>query len=286
MPDNVIINEPVSRIKAVGRQALKGHWFTTIWVMLINIAITSLPSIILTELIKNNDNVLIIAQVYSYLVIGPLNLGLSIYFLRMFRGEKADQSDLLSGFQHFRNAFGLYISVIVREVLWTFLFIIPGLVAIFRYSMAFFILADHPDYPPVKCIEESCRLMNGNKDKLFRLILSLAGWFILAELPRLAVDLYARGYTVESFDPSNQETFRTIVDTVMLGPVTLWGFAAGAGLILVEIYLNASECCFYDMLTENIVFKVYEPEEVTETQLASENEAAELIEETENDENN
>ena len=222
------------------------------------------------------------------LLVGPLAVGVVSIFVSLVRGKnEIFIEDLFNGFKiNFGRNFLIALLTGIFTILWSLLFIIPGLVAIFRYSMAFFILADHPDYPPVKCIEESCRLMNGNKDKLFRLILSLAGWFILAELPRLAVDLYARGYTVESFDPSNQETFRTIVDTVMLGPVTLWGFAAGAGLILVEIYLNASECCFYDMLTENIVFKVYEPEEVTETQLASENEAAELIEETENDENN
>ena len=275
MTNHVIITESAGNIKAVARQTLKGHWFTAIWIMLINIAIAMVPVVIIQELIKN-DNIIVLVQCYSYFVTGPLNLGLSIFFLKMFRGEKADHHDLLSGFNYFRNAFGLYISVIVREVLWTFLFVIPGIVAMFRYSMAFFVLADHPDYTPSQCIAESCRLMDGNKDRLFRIILSFAGWFILASIPRCAVELYLGGLMTPG-----EEMFRAIVDTLALGPAHWQGLAAGAALILVEIYLNVSECCFYDMLNENVVFKVYEQESeepVPEIQAQPEYEYIEMTE--------
>ena len=43
-------------------------------------------------------------------------------------------------------------------------------------------MADHPDYTPTQCIEESKRMMNGNKMNMFVMELSFIGWMILGAL--------------------------------------------------------------------------------------------------------
>lgn len=65
-------------------------------------------------------------------------------------------------------------------VLWTLLFIIPGLIAAYRYAMAFYILADNPDMGIFEIIGESKRMMAGNKLKFFLLQFSFIGWAILS----------------------------------------------------------------------------------------------------------
>ena len=251
---HVIINESNRNIKALGRQALRGNWGKSIEIMILYFCITSLPMIIVQSLTVN-ENILTLFMCISYIVMGPAKLGMSMFFIRMFRGEKTVPKTLLEGFHYTKNALGLYLNIIVREVLLTLLFIIPGIVAMIRYSQAFFILADNPEKTPAQCIAESSSMMFGNKDKYVRLLLSFAGWYILASVPRFIVELMLAG--ISTFDI---EMYRRIVDVALLGPATVWGVFAGALLIFVNIYLNASECCFYDMLTENIVIRRQEKE--------------------------
>ena len=66
--------------------------------------------------------------------------------------------------------------------LWSLLFIIPGIVKAYSYSMAYFIKVDHPEYTPTQALDESKRIMDGNKMKLFMLDLSFIGWLILGSL--------------------------------------------------------------------------------------------------------
>ena len=99
--------------------------------------------------------------------------------MNMFRGKAASLGDVFYGFDHFVKAFGLFIIMSVLIFLWSLLLIVPGIIASFRYSQAFLILADNPEYKALDCIRESKRLMNGNKMKLLYLTLSFMGWILL-----------------------------------------------------------------------------------------------------------
>jgi uncharacterized membrane protein len=70
--------------------------------------------------------------------------------------------------------------VTIFTFLWTLLFIIPGIIAFYRYRLAFYILIDNPDIGPLEAINISKALMDGNKGKLFCLDLSFIGWGIVA----------------------------------------------------------------------------------------------------------
>jgi len=72
--------------------------------------------------------------------------------------------------------------MIIFVLLWSLLLIVPGIIAAFRYSMSFYILADNPDMGIMEAINESKRMMRGNKWKFFCLNLSFIGWAILGVL--------------------------------------------------------------------------------------------------------
>ena len=66
-----------------------------------------------------------------------------------------------------------------RCFLWMLLFIIPGIVAAYRYAMTSFILAENPELTAGEAINCSKELMDGNKWRLFCLNFSFIGWIIL-----------------------------------------------------------------------------------------------------------
>ena len=73
---------------------------------------------------------------------------------------------------------GLMHNIIVW--LWSLLFVIPGIIKGFSYSMVYYIKADHPEYGWRECLEESEKMMKGYKFKYFLLNLSFIGWILLS----------------------------------------------------------------------------------------------------------
>ena len=63
--------------------------------------------------------------------------------------------------------------------LWYFLLIVPGILKTFSYAMTTYVQIEHPDWGANRCIEESMRLMKGNRWRLFKLGISFIGWWFL-----------------------------------------------------------------------------------------------------------
>ena len=115
---------------------------------------------------------------------GPFSYGLAKMFLKQARdGQEMKFEDVFKGFsEDFAGNIVLGLLISIFTVLWSLLFIIPGIVKGLSYSMAFYIKSDHPDYDWKACISESKRITNGNKGKLFVLQLSFIGWYIIGAL--------------------------------------------------------------------------------------------------------
>ena len=118
----------------------------------------------------------------SFVIGGPIKVGYARFTLKITRGEHVEFKDLFSGFDVFGEAFLLNLRIILRILGWTLLFIIPGIVAAYRYAQAFFVMAENPALSSGECIERSKAMMQGNKWKLFCLQLSFIGWFFLTVL--------------------------------------------------------------------------------------------------------
>ena len=155
-------------MKQLAKDKLKGKWGVVIIAILlyglINAAASSAFGII--ELI----------------VMGPMAVGLCAFFLRIFREDKAEIEDTLSGFNNFFNNFIVGLLKYVFIALWSLLFVIPGIVKSYSYAMTFFIQHDHPDMTETDAITASREMMRGHKGELFILDLSFIGWYLLAAL--------------------------------------------------------------------------------------------------------
>ncbi len=86
---------------------------------------------------------------------------------------------LTSGWGHGWHMFWVLLVQGIYTYLWTLLLIVPGIVKSFAYAMTPFIAVDHPDWTPNQCITESRRIMDGNKWRLFCLLFSFIGWWLL-----------------------------------------------------------------------------------------------------------
>ena len=67
-------------------------------------------------------------------------------------------------------------------ILWSLLFIIPGLAAAYSYSMTRYILAENPYMSADEAIARSKQMMYGNRWRLFCLHISFIGWSLLSTL--------------------------------------------------------------------------------------------------------
>jgi uncharacterized membrane protein len=158
-------------IRAAALKKLRGRWTNPILVVLISGLIMGVAGSI-------RD----IGFVLSLLLGGPFMLGAVNFFVKFNRGEEALVDDLFAGFQRYTPATVLYLLMVLFTVLWSLLFIIPGIVAGLSYSMAFYVLRDHPEIQPREALRLSSRMMMGHKMQLFLLFLSFTGWAILAIL--------------------------------------------------------------------------------------------------------
>jgi uncharacterized membrane protein len=153
-----------SELRLLARTQLKGTWLGAVGMFLVYSIILAISSLI---------------AVGPIVLGGPLYLGYITYFLRKARGESSKLENLFDGFKQFGSSFLLYLLQFIFVMLWTCLFIVPGIIKSFSYSMAFFILADNPSLGASEAITQSRKMMVGYKGKLFGLYLSFIGWGLL-----------------------------------------------------------------------------------------------------------
>ncbi len=118
----------------------------------------------------------------QYLISPALTIGSCMMCLRLIRTRQAEINDLFKGFRIILKAFGAAFMVGLFTLLWMLLFIIPGIIAAYRYSQVLYILADHPEMGIFDAIRLSKAMMAGAKFKLFCMHLSFIGWGLLSLL--------------------------------------------------------------------------------------------------------
>lgn len=119
------------------------------------------------------------AQLIEFLVSGALMVGLCSFFLGITQDRDARLENLFTGFRRFWKSLGTYFFYSVFVFLWALLLIIPGIIASFRYAMAFYIIADDEDCGPLEAISRSKEMMKGNKWKYFCLNWRFFWWGLL-----------------------------------------------------------------------------------------------------------
>ncbi len=113
---------------------------------------------------------------------GVIQLGYVKYLLKQHDGGELNWKDLFSEFDRFGTGFAQAFLRDLYILLWSLLFIIPGIVKSFSYAMTPYILAENPDMTANEAITRSREMMDGHKGELFILHLTFIGWGILAGL--------------------------------------------------------------------------------------------------------
>ncbi len=117
-----------------------------------------------------------------HLVIGgAVTLGYAQYFLNVSDDNEPEFGNL---FSHMRLWEGFCMQFFrgMMVMLWSILFVIPGYIALYRYAMTPYIMAENEDLSVMEAITESKRIMMGNKWRLFCLDVSFIGWELLGVL--------------------------------------------------------------------------------------------------------
>ena len=98
------------------------------------------------------------------------------------RKKEAEIGTMFGYFQFWKTAACARLLQSVYVLLWSLLFIIPGIIASYSYAMTSYILAENPELTASEAIERSKQMMSGNRWRLFCVQISFIGWDILSAL--------------------------------------------------------------------------------------------------------
>ena len=116
------------------------------------------------------------------LVSNPMAVGLCRLFLLGAKTEP-NPAELVSPFRrkYFRTVKNLLFTLL-KILCWTLILIVPGVKKLLDYAMAPFILAEEPELDDEDVCEKSKTMMQGNRWRLVKLLLSFWLWLIPAVL--------------------------------------------------------------------------------------------------------
>lgn len=135
-------------------------------------------------------NIPFVMLVYAVLLGGALTLGRALYTLYFLRNHKVSLPSVFDGFQFYLKALLLYFVMVMIISAMTMLLVIPGVIAYFMFSQAFYILADDPSKGVFRCLAESRYLMIGNKMKLFSFDMTYILLIMICMMPSYLVQAY------------------------------------------------------------------------------------------------
>lgn len=125
---------------------------------------------------------IIVILLINAFLFNPLEVGGRRFFLQNLH-TKAEVKEVAFGYDHcYKNNVKTLFLRDLYTILWSLLFIIPGIVKFYQYRMMPYILSEHPDMPTDEVFARSKELMHGQKWRTFVLDLSFLGWEILSIL--------------------------------------------------------------------------------------------------------
>ena len=137
----------------------------------------------------------IVMAVVFFLLGSIIEIGYSKFNLELVDRQKEPELGTMFGYFRFWKTTaaakflqGLYV------LLWSLLFIIPGIIAGYSYAMTSYILAENPELTASEAIEQSKQMMSGNRWRLFCLQFSFIGWDLLCSLTLGIGNLWLRPY--------------------------------------------------------------------------------------------
>lgn len=128
-----------------------------------------------------------IGQLFLYLaelfIVIPISVGLTRFFIQLSKGSKPEMSTIGYVFKNgLLNTVGVIFVQSVYIMLWSLLFIVPGIIKSYQYYMITYLLAENPKLERKRAFEITKAMMKGNKWRAFVLGLSFIGWALLCSI--------------------------------------------------------------------------------------------------------
>ena len=207
-----------SDFRSIARNALKGKWGIAVVAGLIASLLGAIGSsgpklnlelnngnfnaslqILGQDVISTNGGVEfwpVFAGIATYIAIFAVITGIALFILGSIvevgymkfnldlvdRQKEVEIGTMFGYFQFWKSAAFARLLKGVYILLWSLLFIIPGVIAAYSYAMTSYILAENPELTASEAIERSKQLMSGNRWRLFCVQISFIGWEILSTL--------------------------------------------------------------------------------------------------------
>lgn len=122
---------------------------------------------------------LITGTVIGSILIPGLMLSLIAIYLNLTNGQKPSIGDMFCRMGALGKGWWLNILTWFFTSLWSMLFVIPGIVKSFAYSMAPYVLAENPTMTAREALRISKEITKGHKFEIFVLQLSFFWWHLL-----------------------------------------------------------------------------------------------------------
>ena len=161
-----------------------------------------------------------------------LNAGYYCYCFGILRREEMPYESLFDAFPFAGKVILLSIVEGVFIFLWSMLFVIPGIIAVYRYSFAIWNLCQNPELGVMEALNRSKRQTIGYKGQLFGLHLSFIGWYLIVFV---IVGVYEGVILALLPDSFLGIMLGSLILTVLTGVVDIY----------LTPYFALSECGFY-----------------------------------------
>ena len=168
-----------AELKQNARYSLISNFMETIKIILVYYAISFGISFGIGFLGFSEEVTSLLTAVIGLVSGGLIYFGYNSFFLKVARDEEVTYKELFSKTKMFWRCIGISILIGLFTALWTFLLIIPGIIASINYSMAYFIALDNPELGAMDVLRKSKEIMDGHKMDFFILILSFLGWAVI-----------------------------------------------------------------------------------------------------------
>ncbi|MBQ6207264.1 MAG: DUF975 family protein [Oscillospiraceae bacterium] len=170
-----------------------------------------------------------------------LDAGFVLYCMTVRRGERFEYANLFDGFAFAGKVILLAAVKTVFIALWSMLFVIPGVIAFYRYRFALYNLLENPDLRVMEALDMSKRQTNGFKGQVFALDLSYLGWGLLAAFPDI---VYRQAIQAQVYEIVGSSTYWNIQDVMRYINPNVFGAPSMAWQALIVVWSILISVCY------------------------------------------
>ena len=174
-----------------------------------------------------------------------LEAGFVLYCMAIRRGERAEILTLFDGFSFAGKVVALGLLRTALIYLWSLLFLIPGIIAAYRYRFALYNLCENPDLSILEALGMSKHQTLGYKGQLLALDLSYLGWFLLANLPYILYTAAAYQYILQDMAALSGMLYQPASWAALAYALPAWGWSLTIDLwylVAALFFLPAYQC--------------------------------------------